>query len=85
MAQDGEDPGVLILSEFAGAAEQLNAALLVNPHDTGKVAETIHHALNMPLAERQERWQVLRDVVASQDVAWWRERFLKDLAELQRA
>ena len=85
MAQDEADPGVLILSEFAGAAEQLNAALLVNPHDTGKVAETIHHALNMPLAERQERWQVLRDVVASQDVAWWRERFLKDLAELQHA
>lgn len=85
MAQDPEDPGVLVLSEFAGAAEQLDAALLVNPHDTEKVAETIHHALDMPQGERIERWKVLREAVASQDVAWWRKRFLSDLADLKKA
>lgn len=79
MAQDESDPGVLVLSEFAGAAEQLKAALLVNPHDTGKMADTINQALTMPLKERQQRWRELREVVRSQDIAWWREKFLKDL------
>lgn len=83
MAQDEDDPGVLILSEFAGAAEQLKAALLVNPHDTGKLAETIHHGLTMPVEERKERWEALRDVVVEQDVNWWRQNFLKDLGSLQ--
>jgi trehalose 6-phosphate synthase len=79
MAQDEDDPGVLILSEFAGAAEQLKTALLVNPHDVGAVAAALHEALKMPIAERQARWRAMRDVVESCDVAWWRERFLADL------
>ena len=83
MAQDETDPGVLILSEFAGAAEQLKSALLVNPHDTGKLAEVIHHALTMPLEERIDRWQALRKTVIEQDIAWWRQNFLKDLDALQ--
>lgn len=83
MAQNADDPGVLILSEFAGAAEQLKSALLVNPHDTGKLAEVIHHALTMPLEERKERWQELRKIVTEQDIAWWRQKFLKDLDALQ--
>ena len=83
MAQDEEDPGVLILSEFAGAAEQLKAALLVNPHDTGRLAEVIHHGLTMPLEERKDRWRELRRVVMEQDIAWWRKNFLKDLDALQ--
>lgn len=83
MAQDEADPGVLILSEFAGAAEQLKDALLVNPHDTRKLAKTIHMALSMPLKERVERWQSLRDIVVEQDIAWWRRKFLKDLGALQ--
>lgn len=83
MAQTEEDPGVLILSEFAGAAEQLKAALLVNPHDTRKLAEVIHHGLTMPLEERKERWQALRKIVMEQDIAWWRQNFLKDLDALQ--
>ncbi len=82
MAQDPEDPGVLILSEFAGAAEQLTAALIVNPHDTWKLAEVIKMALEMPLEERTMRWKELRDIVTEQDVAWWRKRFLKDLVDL---
>ena len=83
MAQDEEDPGVLILSEFAGAAEQMKAALLVNPHDTRKLAEVIHHGLTMPLEERKERWAQLRQVVIEQDISWWRQNFLKDLDALQ--
>lgn len=81
-AQDPADPGVLILSEFAGAAEQLQSALLVNPHDAGRVAEAIHRALTMPLAERQARWQAARDVIWQQDIGWWRRRFLEDLAAI---
>lgn len=79
MAQNPEDPGVLILSEFAGAAEQLSAALIVNPHDRRTLSETIRIALTMPLEERKQRWQASRDVVVEQDIAWWRTCFLKDL------
>lgn len=79
MAQEEDDPGVLILSEFAGAAEQLKDALMVNPHDTRKLAETIRRALTMPLDERQRRWRALREVVVSQDINWWRAKFLNDL------
>ncbi len=79
MSQNAEDPGVLILSEFAGAAEQMQAALIVNPYDTMRLAETIHQALTMPLEERKERWAVLREVVETQDIGWWRRNFLADL------
>ena len=79
IAQDEDDPGVLVLSEFAGAAEQLRDALIVNPHDRYKVAEAIHQALTMSLEERQARWRKLRDIVQRQDITWWRDRFLKDL------
>ncbi|MCR8724307.1 alpha,alpha-trehalose-phosphate synthase (UDP-forming) [Frigidibacter sp. ROC022] len=78
-AQRPEDPGVLILSEFAGAAEQLPSALLVNPHDTQQMAEAIHQALIMPLDERQKRWKAAREVIEATDLTWWREAFLDDL------
>ena len=79
MAQTEDDPGVLILSEFAGAAEQLTDALIVNPHDTGRLANTILNALNMSLDERQERWRKLKAIVEDQDIAWWSDKYLKDL------
>ncbi len=79
MAQDPDDPGVLILSQFAGAAEQLSDTLIVNPHDRYHVAETIYRALEMPLEERQERWEKLRRTVVEQDISWWRQKFLDDL------
>lgn len=85
MSQDEADPGVLVLSEFAGAAEQMEQALIVNPHDRDGLAETIYQALTMPLEERQARWRALRDVVQSQDIAWWRNRFLKDLEAVDRS
>lgn len=78
-AQDPEDPGVLILSHFAGASEQMDSALMVNPFDAGSFAQAIEQALTMPLAERQARHASLRDSVFEQDVAWWTDRYLKRL------
>ncbi|MFO7855281.1 MAG: trehalose-6-phosphate synthase [Paracoccaceae bacterium] len=78
-AQDPENPGVLVLSEFAGAAEQLAEALLVNPHDINGVAAAIRRALDMPLEERKERWAALNAVVHRDDVVSWREGFLAAL------
>lgn len=79
-AQAPEDPGVLVLSEFAGAAEQLSEALMINPYSPDSIADAIETALTMPLEERKERWRALMDIVSNQDVFWWRERFVKALA-----
>ncbi len=79
-AQDPANPGVLVLSRFAGAAEQLREALLVNPYDTHGTAETIQLALQMPLVERQRRHQLLLERIRRQDVHWWRQAFLDALA-----
>ncbi|WP_382162291.1 alpha,alpha-trehalose-phosphate synthase (UDP-forming) [Hydrogenophaga sp. ANAO-22] len=79
-SQDPDDPGVLVLSRFAGAAEQMREALLVNPYDTTRTAETMQRALQMPLEERQRRHQALLQGIREQDVHWWRERFLAALA-----
>ncbi len=81
-AQDPADPGVLVLSRFAGAAEQLKEALLVNPYDTHGTAESIQVALQMPLAERQKRHQKLLERIRKQDVHWWRKTFLQTLSDI---
>ncbi len=78
-AQTHEDPGVLVLSEFAGAAEQLHSALLVNPHDIAATADAIHRALSMPIEERVERWEDLIRGVREQDIDWWCRAFLTAL------
>lgn len=75
-AQDPADPGVLVLSQFAGAAQELDAALIVNPFDTDGVAEAIETALSMPLEERKERWRTMMDRLRRQDITAWRERFV---------
>jgi trehalose 6-phosphate synthase len=80
-AQDPADPGVLVLSRFAGAAEQLTDALLVNPHDTQATADAIQHALHMPLLERQLRHEKLLANIRQYDVHWWRQSFLQALTE----
>ncbi|RYF17569.1 MAG: alpha,alpha-trehalose-phosphate synthase (UDP-forming) [Comamonadaceae bacterium] len=82
-AQDEEDPGVLVLSRFAGAAEQLKEALLVNPYDTEGTAAAILLALQMPLEERRNRHQALMRTVRRYDVHWWCESFLAALSEAQ--
>lgn len=78
-AQDGDDPGVLILSSFAGAARELQHALLVNPYDLDGVADAIAQALSMPLDERKERWQAMLDRLSHHDITAWRHHFLSTL------
>ena len=78
-SQDPADPGVLVLSRFAGAAEQMTEALLVNPYDSDGMADAIQQALSMPLEERQARHRSLLDGVQTQDVHWWARSFLKTL------
>ncbi len=80
-AQDATDPGVLVLSRFAGAACQLDAALLVNPHDIDAVAQALRRALNMPRSERVARWAELWHGVRNADVHDWRVRFLTALRQ----
>ncbi|TFZ06900.1 alpha,alpha-trehalose-phosphate synthase (UDP-forming) [Ramlibacter henchirensis] len=82
-AQDPEDPGVLVLSRFAGAAEQLKEALLVNPYDTEGTAAAIHLALQMPLEERRERHQSLLATLTRYDVHWWCDSFLQTLGQAE--
>jgi trehalose 6-phosphate synthase/phosphatase len=72
------DSGVLILSEFAGAAAQLGAAaLLVNPYDLEATAKAIYQAITMPEDERVARMRGLRNTVRENDVFWWAERFVQ--------
>jgi trehalose 6-phosphate synthase len=78
-AQDESDPGVLILSQFAGAAQQLTDALLINPHSTEDVSEAIKQALHMPLPERRRRHESLLASVRQDDVVRWREHFVRGL------
>ncbi len=80
-AQDPADPGVLVLSRFAGAAEQLKEALQVNPYDVHGTAEAIQQALRMPLDERQQRHQKLLARIREHDVHWWRQSFLQALGD----
>jgi trehalose 6-phosphate synthase len=75
-AQDAEDPGVLILSRFAGAAVECEAALLVNPYDPESVGSAIAQALSMPLEERRSRHDALFQVLMANDIDSWGERFL---------
>lgn len=75
-AQDAKDPGVLVLSRFAGAAEQLTDALLVNPYDIQGTARAIHAALTMPLEERVRRHAALLAQIRRHDVHHWAAGFL---------
>ena len=78
-AQDPEEPGVLVLSEFAGAAEELDAALIVNPFDVESVAEALEQALTMPAEERRERHAAMMRVLRANDIGHWRRRFMAAL------
>ncbi len=78
-SQDVDDPGVLVLSRFAGAAMELTEALLVNPADTEEVADAMERALAMPLAERRQRWRTMMDVLENNDITHWRSGYLHAL------
>ncbi len=78
-AQDPDDPGVLVLSRFAGAARECTAALLVNPYDHEGVAIAIDRALSMSLRERRQRHAVNYKALLQNDLSQWAERFLETL------
>jgi trehalose 6-phosphate synthase len=80
-AQNPDDPGVLILSRFAGAARQLSEALLVNPNSPEDIADALKRALTMEKPERIRRWRALFDNVQREDVTAWRDAFVGALAD----
>ncbi|MDB5301732.1 MAG: otsA [Phycisphaerales bacterium] len=75
-----DEPGVLVLSEFAGAAEELFNALVVNPYDTRAVADAIDQALKMPQAEKRARIEPMRRRVMRHDARYWATSYIRDLA-----
>lgn len=83
-SQDENDPGVLILSNLAGAARELSSALLVNPYDSRAVGHAIQAALSMSLTERRERHAAMLQVMRRNDIASWTRRFIEALEESQR-
>ncbi len=83
-AQNPFDPGVLVLSSFAGAARELDAALLVNPHDIDGMARQIAAALAMRVEERRERWQSMVRKLKAASVQSWFANFLNTLTGVQR-
>jgi trehalose 6-phosphate synthase len=78
-AQDPADPGVLVLSRFAGSAQQMQAALIVNPYDATAVADALQTARYMPLEERRNRHAELMHGLLRDDADAWREAFLEEL------
>jgi trehalose 6-phosphate synthase len=78
-AQDEDNPGVLVLSRFAGAAEDLQEALIVNPYDADDVAQAIQRAISMARGERIERHAALLAKVREHDASNWMDSFLRAL------
>ncbi len=84
-AQDPEDPGVLVLSRFAGAAHELgDGALLVNPYDIETIADALARAASMPLDQRLQRYQAMMTAVTTNDVFHWCRNYLDQLSSSQR-
>jgi trehalose 6-phosphate synthase len=80
-AQNPADPGVLVLSKFAGAANELDTALLVNPHDIDGMAQTIATALSMPLMERRLRWEAMMAKLRASTIQGWFNDFVEALQD----
>jgi trehalose 6-phosphate synthase len=80
-SQDPDDPGVLVLSRFAGAARELDTALIVNPFDVDQIADALDRALAMPLEERRARYETMMAHLDTHDVHAWRDAFLYALQQ----
>jgi trehalose 6-phosphate synthase len=80
-AQNPADPGVLVLSKFAGAANELDTALLVNPHDIDGMARTLATALSMPLTERRMRWEAMMTKLRGHTIQDWFADFVEALQD----
>jgi len=83
-AQDPENPGVLVLSQFAGAAAELTGALIVNPHESDAVAAALKRALGMPLSERRERHGPMLQHLLVHNIELWAADYLAALAETRQ-
>ncbi len=83
-AARNDEKGVLILSSFAGASKELSEALIVNPYDSGAMAQAIHRALSMPEEEQSERMKLLREMIRDNNVFYWAARILLDAAHLRK-
>lgn len=83
-AQNPDDPGVLILSRFAGAAEELQTALVINPFDVDQISEALHTGLRMPIDERRSRHAPMLETVRNNTIGAWKERFVAELKGLSR-
>jgi trehalose-6-phosphate synthase len=77
-AASKDEDGVLILSEFAGAAEELNEAIMVNPYDIQATAEAIKTAVEIPAEEKRQRFQAMKEKVKEHDSGWWLKNFLEE-------
>jgi trehalose 6-phosphate synthase len=78
-AQAPDNPGVLVLSQFAGAAHELKSALIVNPYDIDAMADALARAFAMPLEERMDRWHAMMAVLRANSVHYWASHFLEAL------
>ncbi|KAA0914495.1 trehalose-6-phosphate synthase [Psychrobacter sp. ANT_WB68] len=78
-AQNPDNPGVLLLSRYAGAAEQMQAALIIDPHQPKSIIKGLKTALTMPLGERKSRYQVLLQGLQQNNLLAWQQSFLDDL------
>ena len=83
-AQNPDNPGVLLLSRYAGAAEQMQAAVIIDPHQPMSIITGLKTALTMPLAERKSRYQTLMQGLEQDDLQAWQQRFLDDLYDAKR-
>ena len=83
-AQNPDNPGVLLLSRYAGAAEQMQAAVIIDPHKPKSMTEGLGIALTMPLDERQSRYQSLLQGLQQDDLQVWQQNFLNDLYDVKK-
>ena len=84
VAARDDEQGVLVLSQFTGAARDLTEALIVNPYDLGQASDALALALRMPLDEQRERMRSMRRLVSEFNVYRWAGRMIVDAAELRR-
>ena len=81
VAAQGDDPGVLVLSRFSGAASSMGDAVMVNPYDIDGTAEATYRALRMDLSERRRRYVAMMDSVLKSTATSWSDAFTQDLSE----
>ncbi|MBK6861940.1 MAG: trehalose-6-phosphate synthase [Saprospiraceae bacterium] len=82
VAERVQNNGVLILSRFAGASQNMKGALVINPYDIERTAEAIKNAIEMPESEQQIRMQLMRQEIVSNNIYFWAANLLKTMSKL---